>query len=354
MAVNQTHSKAKQRNQFQTISRRLNQALGMMVLVVIVSTLGFYLLNWPDKSLTNLLESLWDTMNLISTVGSLPDMTGVQKIWAIFIIVFGLSIILYAFGSLTALLTSGEILHVYERQKMNKQIASLHNHVIICGYGNTGKLIAEYLLDHDITIVIIEQNKDKAEEAIAQGYLTICDDCTSETVLENAGVQQARGLVASLDNDAASVFVVLTARGLKPDLHIVARANQAHTVKQLERAGADQVTVPSQIAAHQLANAAIRPELGDFLARAMHGQEVEMIQVHISDYNWMDGKSLRELQLPRKLDMLVFAMIPKGEAQIFNPNPDTVVNAGDLLLAVARRGGNQRLTEVTAFEKRHS
>lgn len=332
------------------LRRRLYSSLSLLVLVVIISSAGFYVLNRPHESAREgVLLGLWETMNLISTVGSLPEehMGDAQRVWAMFVIAVGLGFTLYAFGNLIALLTSGEILHVFETRRMERQITSSKDHVIICGYGNTGRLVAERLASQAVPVIVIEKEHDLAEAATNHGYLTIRDDCTQESVLKKARIERARGLVATLDNDAANVFVVLTARGLSRELHIVSRANLPETVSQLERAGANQVAVPSRIAAQQLANAAIRPDLNRFVQRAIHGQEVEMLEVRISDYPAMAGKSLRELNLPRAVDLLVFAMIPKGGTLAFNPEPDTVVNEGDLLLTAARKGAVERLKPFT-------
>lgn len=327
------------------LRRRLYSSLSLLVLVVIVSSAGFYLLERPHESVRQgIILGLWETLNLISTVGNLPaQMTDGRRIWAMLVIAFGLGFTLYAFGNLIALLTSGEILHVFETRRMERQITSSKDHVIICGYGNTGRLVAEQLASHAVPLIIIEREQDLADTATHHGYPTIRDDCTQEAVLRKARIDRARGLVATLDNDASNVFVVLTARGLSPDLHIVSRANLPETVSQLERAGANQVAVPSRIAAQQLANAVIRPELDRFVQRAIHGQEVEMLEVRISDYPAMAGRSLRDLNLPRAVDLLVFAMIPKGGTLKFNPEPDTVVNLGDLLLTAARKGALERL-----------
>jgi len=327
------------------LTRRFIESIGLLVVVVLVSTVGFFLQGRPD---TTLLVALWETLNLISTVGSLPEFDTAERVWAMLVIAFGLGATLYAFGNLTALLTSGEILHVVEERKMEKQIRALHDHIIICGYGNTGRQVATSLAEHHSPMVIIEQDEDAVQLARSEGHLVLSGECTQESVLRQAGIDRARGLVAALTDDATNVFAVLTARGLKPDLHIVSRAESAETVSRLERAGANQVTVPTRIAARQMADASVRPELGGFMTRAMQGQEVEMLEVRVSDYPWMAGRTLRELALPRKLDMIIFAMIQQGETQEFNPKPDTEVNSGDLLLVVARRGAAGRLGEMTS------
>lgn len=330
------------------LTRRFYQSLGILVAVLLTSTIGFMWLGRDRPEEVGIFDALWSTLNLVSTVGSLDELSDAERAWSLVVIIFGLGATLYGFGNLSALLTSGEILHVFERRKMTRQIEALEKHVVICGFGNTGLLVAENLSQHRVDFVIIEKDADAAQLARERGYLVIQGDCTQEHILEQSGVASAKGLVAALDSDASNVFVVLTARGLNDDLHIVSRANLPHTTRQLERAGANRVTVPSQIAAQDLATAAVRPQLGDFMTRARRGQEVELIEVRVSDYPWMDGQNLRQLNLSRRADLIIFAIVPSGGAQIFNPEPDTVVNIGDLILAVASRGARKRLRELQA------
>lgn len=330
-------------NKLSDLRIRLYQSIGVLLGVVIVSTIGFVVLGWPE---TNWHVALWETFNLISTVGSLDEMNVAERSWAMIVIIFGLGATLYGFGNLSALLTSGEILHAFERRTMERRISALSDHIVLCGFGNTGRQVAEQLSQHAKSFVVIENAPDAAEQARNLDYLVIEDDCTQESVLEQAGLRKAQGLVASLSQDADNVFVVLTARGMSEDLYIVSRANLPQTVRQLERAGVNQATVPSQIAALQMADAVFRPALGEFMARARRGQEIELAELRVSDHQWMVGRSLRDLHLMRRADLIVFAMIPRAGAQIFNPDPDTIVNEGDLLLTVTRKGASERLREL--------
>ncbi len=325
------------------LRKRFYLSLGLLFGVIAISTIGFYFHDQTDR---NWIDALWKTLNIVSTVGSVGILGPGERVFGMLVIVFGLGAVMYGFGNLTAILTSGEILSLYEGKKMQNRLDQLNGHVIVCGFGNTGHLIAEQLTAARVPFVVVDRELEVVEDAEQLDYPVIRDDCTKEDTLERAGVSRARGLVTTLEGDADNVFVVLTARGMAPDIHIVARANVPSTIRKLERAGADHVTVPSQIAAYQLANASLRPEMGSFLSQAMGGEKIELVEINIRDHPWMDGKSIRDLNLTRRADVIVFALVPESAEQEFNPPPDRVVDSGDTLLVVARSGARSRLSDL--------
>lgn len=324
---------------------RFQTSLALLILAVVGSTIGFRILELPGGDWS---KALWDTLNVVSTVGNLGQLSALERLWAMIVMVLGLGAVLYGFGNLTAMLTSGEILHVYEGRKMQRRIESLSGHVILCGFGNTGRMVADRLRRFDIPFVVIERDPRQAEEARADGWLVVEDDCTHEEALELGGVERARVLVTAVESDADNVFVVLTAKGMSPNIQIVARAIQPTTVSKLKRAGADHVTVPNQIAAYQLADLAVRPEIGSFISSALGGDEFELLELSAADHSWMCNKTIRDLNLTRRADVIVFSLVREGEdaGRHFNPSPDMVVGAGDTLLVVARGGARDRLSNL--------
>lgn len=327
------------------LRRRFVLSLGSLLFVVVGSTIGFRIIALPEGDWTS---ALWDTLNIVSTVGALQQLSPPEKIWAIVVMIFGLGIAFYGFSNLTAMLTSGEILHVYEIRKMQRKINSLSDHVILCGFGNTGNMVANRLVDDHTPFVLIERDAGRAAEARELGFMVVEGDCTSEETLKLAGLLHAKILITVLDNDADNVFVVLTAKGLKPSIHVVARATLPSTVSKLERAGATYVTVPNQIAAIQMADLAVRPDIGSFITKALGRDEIELLEIPVSEHPWMRGKSIRDLNLTRTADVIVFSIVRKGKdaGQTFNPPPETLVEDEDTLLVVASSGARERLTKL--------
>ncbi|MCK4871883.1 MAG: potassium channel protein [Phycisphaerales bacterium] len=333
------------------LKRRVVYSVLLLVLVVVVGAAGFDWLGgdkvdfWPD--------GLWDTFNIISTVGSLPDLRPVEQGWAMFVIIVGLSSFLYLYGNLLTLLFSGEVMRVFERRKMERLIESLSNHVVLCGFGNTGRVIAAQLAGKNVPFVVVDQKEEAVDDAAEKGYMSMLGDCTQDAVLSEAGLERSRALVATLDCDASNVFVTLTARGLNPKLHIVARAEEETTISKLERAGANRVAVPGRIAAMQMSHMLLKPAVTDFIIDAMRGTEFEMRQLAAADFPWMVGKTLVELNLPREHQIIVIARYhaPEGgqrAAYTFNPSPDVRLSEDDTLVVVCQPEAYERLVKPDA------
>ncbi len=231
---------------------------------------------------------------------------------------------------------------------MERRIDSLTGHFVICGYGNTGRVLAAELAKADAPLVVIDRNEQNVEDAVADGHLAMQGDCTQDNVLLAAGLDRARAAVAALDNDAANVFVTLSARQLNPKLHIVSRADEEATVSKLERAGADRVAVPGRIAALQMSHMLLKPAVTDFIIDAMRGSEFDMRQLAVDDFPWMAGKSLIDLNLPREYQVIVVARYKHGEryqrgTYEFNPSPHAQLNADDVLVVVCEPAAYKRL-----------
>ena len=328
--------------------RRFLWSIAALLLVVLISALGFDIIGGDEVSFWP--EGIWDTLNIISTVGSLPEMSAAERAWAMIVIVVGLSAFLYLYSSLISLLFSGEVIRVYERRRMQRQIESLKNHVIVCGFGNAGRIVVDELKDAEIPVVVVDQQEEAVDAALQKGCFAITGDCTDDEVLKQAGLERARSLVAALDSDAANVFVTLTARVINSEILIVARAENESTVSKLEKAGADRVTVPGRIAALHMSHFLLKPAVTDFIIDVMRGAEFEMRELAVSDYPWMAGKTLVELNLPRKHEIIVVALYrPDGSSKragyAFNPSPDERLDLHDTLLVVSRPESYDRLKE---------
>jgi voltage-gated potassium channel len=336
----------------QTADLRQRAFYSVLVLagVVFVGAAGFDILGGER---TEYWTGLWDTLNIISTVGSLPQMTRPEQAWAIVVIVVGLSTFLYLYGNVLTLLFSGEVMRVYERRKMERRIDALTNHYVICGYGNTGRVLATELAQAGRPLVVVDREEKNVEDAVTDGHLAVQGDCTQDNVLLAAGLDRARAAVAALNSDSANVFVTLSARQLNPRLHIVSRADEEATVSKLERAGADRVAVPGRIAAMQMSHMLLKPAVTDFIIDAMRGIEFDMRELRVEDFPWMAGRSLIDLNLPREYQIIVVALYKHGEHgqrghYEFNPSPSAELNADDTLVVVCEPEAYEKLQQTSA------
>ncbi len=331
------------------LRRRAVMALALLLGIITISTISLMILDrHPDLSLYDrFLNALWDTLNLISTVGSLTeDLSSGQRVWAILVIALGLGAALYAFGTLQSLMHAGDVRRLYVRRKMQLALNSLENHFIICGYGVVGRRVAKEISKGGHPLVVIDQDDEAVSTADEEGYLTIRADCTRENTLRQAGVERAAGLIASLGADASNVFLILIARELKANLRIVTRADRDETRNTLRRAGASRVIVPSEIAGLQLSHLILRPHVSEFIASAIGEGEYEFAEFVISPEHGMAGKTLRDLNLPRRLGMIVISIIDVAGHHEFNPSADRVLQEDDTLIIVCQEGGMEYIESM--------
>jgi voltage-gated potassium channel len=218
--------------------------------------------------------------------------------------------------------------------------------VIVCGYGRMGQLVADQLQADDRGVVIIDNNPDRLAAMEEAGLPAVGGDAAEEATLLEAGIARARCLVATLPRDSDNVFVVLTAKGLRQDLFIIARAESTTTEGKLLRAGADRVVCPQVIGAHRISSLITRPSVVDFVDVAAQGVELEIDEYKVGDDSPLAGKSLRDSALRQKVDAIVVAITRADGRTIFSPSADEVVHTGDTLILIGRLHTSGRLSQL--------
>lgn len=319
--------------------------LGLLLAVVCIGTAGFTLLeNF------SILESLYMTLVTISTLGMRgaegPELSSSGKIWIMFLIVVGIAAATITLTTIASIVVEGHVRSILGRRKVNMKIASLTNHIIVCGYGRMGRSLCADLRDRRAELLIIDQHDSKTVLAEQDGLLYILGDASEEAVLRSAGIERARGLVAVLDSDASNVFATLVARDLNPDILIVARAEKNESVSRLIRAGANKAICPQVIGATRMANILTRPGVVEFIDFAVQGLELEAEQYLIGAESKLIGQTLRQANLPRQAGILVIALKRKNNQTIFNPEPDTILQADDVMIITGRAGSMAKLEQL--------
>jgi len=251
----------------------------------------------------------------------------------------------------TRAFVEGEIREVFGRKRMEKQIARLENHVLVCGYGRMGRVIARELADARVPFIVIEKDEAAFRHIEEDGFLGIPGDSTNDEILIQAGIERARALITVTSSDADNVFVTLSARELNPKIFIVARANEDSSIEKLRKAGAYRVFSPYRAGGRLMAQAALRPNVMDFLSEVggipgTENYQIEELQVEPGSP--LSGKSLRELNLSRTLGVIIIGVRRQSGPMAYNPSADTVVAAEDILIVLAPKAQLAELARLAA------
>ncbi len=229
-------------------------------------------------------------------------------------------------------------------------INHLSDHYVICGYGRIGSIVAHEFTRQKTPFVIVDRNPEKVAEANQRGHLAIEGDASREDTLKQLGIDRARGLVAAVGTDAENVYAVLTARVLKGDLFIIARAEGEDSISKLKKAGADRVISPYRIGAVQIAQTALRPAVVDFveIATSSDNLELSLEEIHIEQGSALAGHPLSEIVQRDRMNVVVVGIQHTHGRMEFNPVASTVLHAGDHLIAL---GSSQTLKELERAAK---
>jgi voltage-gated potassium channel len=313
---------------------RLRIGFSTLGVIVCVAVLGYRLAGW------SWLDSVYMVVTTVSTVGfrEMGPMTPTLQVFTIFVIVFGVSTSFYILGGFVQMVLEGEVNRALGRRRVNREIERLTKHVVICGFGRMGEVVAAELARRNEAFVVVEHDADHIAQAIALGYLALQADATEEDALVAARVAEAKALVTTLPSDSFNVFITLTARNLNPKLQIIARGEQRSTEKKLIQAGADRVVLPATTGAMRMASMVTRPSTIELIELAAGGHIAEMAvdELTIPDNSSLVGVSIRDSQ-PRSRHGLLIVAIRHSDGQ-FEPSPGaaTRFQAGDTVVAIGR------------------
>jgi voltage-gated potassium channel len=309
--------------------RRLRLALALLATVFVVGTVGYVVLGF------SWLDAAYQTVTTVATVGfrEVEPLDDAGQIFTILLILVGVGTALYTFSVVLEMLLEGHLSQLFGRRRMERQIAAMHGHVIVCGWGRVGRAIGEELRAAGSEMVAIDVDANRvAQDDIA----AVVGDATEDRVLEHAGLSRARALIAALSTDAGNLFVTLSARSLRPDLFIVARARVEETEEKLRRAGADRVVNPQSIGGARIAAFVLQPNVTEFLDVVMHdrGLQFRLEEILVPAQSSVAGQSIRDAHLRDRTGALVLAL--RGEDGQFatNPPPDTTIEPGQVLIAI--------------------
>jgi len=261
--------------------------------------------------------------------------------------------VLYTLSAMMALLVEGALQNRWAQRRRERMLTHLDRHFIVCGFGRIGRIIADEFRRQSVPFVIVEQDAHLAQSALEAGIVAVAADVTREDVLKRVGIERARGLIAAVGTDAENVYIVLTARLMRPDLFVISRAETEDARRKLQRAGADRVISPYQIGALQLAQTALRPAVVDFvqLATSSENLALTMEQVRIEPDSTLVETSILDANLRQQFHVIVVAIQRANGHMEFNPASDTVMHAGDYLVVLGPPETLRKLEALAGFER---
>lgn len=295
-------------------------------------------------------EAFYMTMITISTVGfsEIKPLSEVGRGITVIVIVMGISLLTYTLGQVARIFVEGELRKVLGRRKLERQIAALQDHYIICGYGRIGHVIVKELTAAGIPLVVIDQSPAAIEALEAMGALYLNMDATSDEALSAAGIDRARGLVTAVSSDADNVFISLSAKGMRPDIFILARASDVKNESKLLRAGASRVVCPYQMGGRRMAEILHKPTVVDFLDQTMMHNTLglQMEEAVIAADSPFIGKTVMSSNLRQEFGVIIVAIKRNSGKMIFNPGPHETFQAGDVIVVIGKTSELERMSQV--------
>jgi len=305
-----------------------------LLVILFCGTSGYMLLEG-----TNLTDALYMTVISITTVGfsEVIPLSPAGKYFTILLIFGGVGFFLYMVSLITEAMMEGGLYTFLGRRLMEKKMDVMQDHFIVCGFGRIGKVISKILHENNRPFLIIENNPEEIKAIEELGYLVLHGDSTNDDMLTKAHIMDAKALIAVTSSDADNVYIILSARGLKSDIYILARSSGKKGAQtKLLRAGANKVFSPYEIGARRMAQSLVRPTVIDFIDLTVHEGELglRLEELQVSSTATFVNKTLMDSGIRSEHDLIVVAIKRQKGEMLFNPSPSSEILAGDILVVL--------------------
>lgn len=284
------------------------------------------------------LDSLYMTVITVTTTGfgETHPLSKSGKIFTIFLLILGFAAIGYTLSKIVQLIFESKILG---RKYMDKKVEDIKNHFIVCGFGRIGKFVCLELKEKNTPFVVIDKNLEVIEKLKELGYLFVEGDASDDEILKKAGILKAKGLVSVLATDADNVFVTLTAKSLNPNVYIISRAQEEESKSKLLKAGASVVVNPYETEGTRIAELLLRPGIIEFVDIIIRDKRVDLNleEMIVSKSSEFKDKTLGELSLRQKVNIIIVAIYKKDGSFTFNPKSDYRIEEEDRLIVLGEK-----------------
>jgi voltage-gated potassium channel len=331
-------------------SRRVFVGAVFFGMTCVIAVAGYMLAGW------NFLDATYMVVITVFGVGygetRTLDSTAL-KVFTMGVVVAGCSSGIYVVGGFVSMFAEGEIKRVLESRRMSKGLEQMSGHVLICGFGRVGQMIASDLAAAKHPFAVIDNSAARVHEAQSAGYMALLGSASEEHALEMAGIMRARALATVLPDDTANVFITLTARGMNPTIEIIARAESPATEKKLCRAGATRVVLPALIGATKITNLIVRPSADDLLMQAT-GQNrlnddlkqigLEMTEIELDSRSELVGQTVGKIEISGSGGFVVVAIKKSNGTLLRAPQANVKLAAGDVFVILSHSDALPQLT----------
>lgn len=316
------------------MGKRICLLLSVFVLIVSIGTYGLIQIEgWKT------LDALYFTIITLTTIGygEIHPLSDQGRIFTLFIVFLGVGNTAYIFSLIFQYILEMKFLNKYGIKKMEKKLKMIHDHTIICGFGNMGEMISDQLANQEKGFVIIDKDPTKANSFKEKGYLFLTGNASDDDALKKAGIERAKTLVCVVTNDAENVFITLTARTLNKDIKIITRVFDESTRPKLIKAGANKVISPYTQASHKITQSIINPAIDDFLEFVSNDDKIEyqLADIFISQNMSCADKKLNEIQI-KENGLVIVGIKKKNGKMILAPESDEKISHGDRILAIGK------------------
>jgi voltage-gated potassium channel len=295
------------------------------------------------------IEALYMTITTLTTVGfsEVHPLSPPGRIFTMALMMGGVFTLFYSATEIIRAIVSGEIQGIFGRQRMERMLTDLENHIIVCGYGRMGRLVCDQFSAASLKFVVVDRQEALLEKFAVPHGIALHGDATIDEVLRRAGVMKARALLTLAASDADNLYITMSARLLNEHLFIVARCDDEHAEKKLTRAGASRVILPYVIGGHRVAQAILRPSAMDFIELATRSEhlELQIEETEVKEGSRLAGSTVKDSAIRQELGIIVVAVKKPDGRMLFNPASETTFEPGDLLITLGHR------TQLDKLEK---
>lgn len=320
--------------------RKIASLFAILLLLIVVDVIGYRIIEGAP-----LMDALYMTVISITTVGFRETfaLSTQGKLFTIWVIFSGLGAFFYIAGRIAESVLEGNIRRILGRRKM-KTMSRLKNHLVVAGFGIMGEQVCRELQKLKIKFIVIDNRNERFAAAEERGYNVLLGDATDEDILKLAGIDRARTFISLLSSDADNIFTVLSAREANPVVFIIARALDTDNRNKLFRIGANRVITPYELSSRRIVNTVLRPNVVEFIDLMTFAPQMSLSieEFTIQPESAFIGKQIKDSGLRQKYNTIVIA-IKRQEEMFFNPSPDFMIQANDILILV---GEKEKLLEL--------